>query len=136
MAKNENFHKLTGTLKAAQLVKKDDYGRWWVKIVFDEPGLEAFKASGIQTTLGPDNSTYLRRSGTITKRDGSVVEMEPIKVYGPDRAPMDPMKLGWGSKIVVGVTTYPTKKGNGHRVSFIGVYELVEFNHTTDDDKW
>ncbi len=132
-----NFIKLSGTCKWARLVDKDPkYGVWSIVLYLDEASKKTFEKSGLQLQVKTDDDgdyIQLRRKGVLVKSSGEVVNFDPPKVYGPDKADIDGRTVGNGSKVVCGISVYPTAKGNGHRLNFVDVKEHVVFDPKPHD---
>lgn len=112
----------TGTCEFYRNKTTDSYGNYCLKMILDDP--EAYKASGIQVTLGEDNSVWFRRA-KVKLMNNELVELGAPKTINAEEEPIDVL-VGKGSRIEAKVKTFPTMKGQGHTLEGVKVFELVE----------
>lgn len=141
MSTTENksmYIKLSGACKWARLVDLDPvYDVWSINLYLDEKSMKIYDRSKIQVAKKTDDDgvyVQLRRKPTIQKVDGEVIKLNPPKVYGPNREDIDGSTVGNGSKVIVGVNVYQTKKGPGHRLEWVDVKEHVVYTPPPKDE--
>lgn len=122
----------SGTIKWTSK-KLGQYDKYTTDLYMDEPSLATFKQSGIRVSpkTDQDGETFykLTRNKSLTKKDGTVIELGPFEFLNPDGTPYTGL-IGNGSKATVKVAVYDTGAGKGHRVEAIRVDELVEYSPT------
>lgn len=136
------FYTWSGEIKWAKVTeankdtKYDEDGVYNVN--FFPANFEAVKESGIQVEPKMDQETgdlyfkLSRRHKQLIKKE--VVEFGPPEVRYNKEPYTGP--IGNGSKAMVNVAIFDTKKGKGHRLERITITDLVEYTPTekTEDD--
>lgn len=128
---------LTGSLKWAKLITPDDKygGSWQVDLYPDTDSLKTFKNLNLELTVREDKETgepfvKLRRPCQKILK-GELVNFDPPKVIDADNKPIGKdVGIGNGSKATVKIVTFPTPKGNGHRLEAVQITDLVEYKKT------
>lgn len=137
-------YRFTGKVNWARIgadqldTKYNEDGEW--KLDFFPDNVTAFKNTGIQTEerKSEEGSFFkLRRSRFLSWRDKSTGErME--KEFAPasvtirnDSDELSPFtsSIGNGSKVILTITVFDTRKGKGHRFEHIEITDLVRYEN-------
>lgn len=125
----------SGTAKWPRLVEPDEaFGGSFYKITvdLDVESQKVFAASGLRLEPKGDNGAFevtFRRDTSRMKKDGSLVEFGPPKLFDNKGNPIeDRILVGNESDVTVKVEIYDTKKGVGHRLAAVRINKLVEYN--------
>lgn len=135
MSTNKEVY-LSGTCKWAKLNKKN-YDKKYSCYVMDfyptAESFELFKELELELKVREDeDGTFVklrRDSVRVNKNSKEITEVDPPLLLDHDNNPMDQETLiGNGSKVTVKIDTFPTAKGNGHRLVAVRVDELVVYD--------
>ena len=125
-----------GTAKWAKVNRPDkEYGHYSIDLYMDKDALAAFKESGCRVELKTDDEgTYARfRRNPANLFDDQPEKPKLLTIIGGedlDSFEYQPLEgnIGNGSKVIVKVAVFQTKKGKGHRLEAVAVKELVPYS--------
>lgn len=137
------YYKFSGTVKWAKIradqldTKFNDDGEWKTDFYPDDP--EAFKSTGIQTQAREDSDGVffkLRRPKFLSFRNKETGKKEEV-IFEPATVRLKTLDgvidyptgyLGNGTRVILNLVIFDTKKGKGHRFEEFLVTNLVEFD--------
>jgi hypothetical protein len=130
---NGTYVKFTGTGKwMHRLFTPDEkFGKYNMILYPDKKSLKDYVKAGCQGTIKTDEDgdhVRLQREVRKMKRDGTIWELGPPKVYDQNGDPWnEEVLIGNGSKVEVTADVYDTSKGKGTRLVSVKVLEHVPY---------
>lgn len=139
------YHQFTGKIYFPFLVEPDEYKGnkfWAIKFQMNKKSREEYEKSGIACEINhldrddPDSPEVVRFKREFSRdfgegekelgRPEAVIWDNDRKEYVP--FDLETTEIGNGTKAKVDVETFPTRKGQGHRLRGIAILDLVEFD--------
>jgi len=127
-----------GEAKWAKVREPDPkYKNYSIDLKLEGESLDLFDKFGLQLKVRKDENgdpwvTFRRPVEKLVK--GELVQYSPPAVFLGDEIYPAPGLIGNGSKVVVKVIVYDTKKGRGHRLEAVKVTDLVAYGNTAAPD--